>query len=253
MAEEKYKNIDINRFSQFWFKFLLYTYQLSFLKACLTKNRVVAIWPRQSGKSQTVSVYCLFRALLDKIQIIIVAPTQSQSGELYLKIRAMAEENEVIKSQITKSTETEMIFLNGSRILSLPCGPEGKSIRGYTADIVVLEEAGIMKDSIVNTVILPMIAAKKDKGQIIKIGTPLLKNNFYESCFNKKYEVIKITWRDCVEVGQYSLDFIEEQKSNLLANEFLTEYEAEFPDDSMSFFTQELINKCIDQFTLWKD
>lgn len=244
--------IDISEFSEFWFGFKPYNYQRKFLDACLMYNRVVGIFSRQSGKSQSVAIYTLFKALFNPIQIIIVAPTQSQSSELYNKIRNMAESNEVIKSNIIKSTETEMKFKNGARIISLPCGPEGKTIRGYTADILIVEEAGIMKDSIVNMVLLPMIASKGVKGQIIKIGTPLIKNHFYNSCFNDtKYKVIKVTWRDCVKEGHYSQEFIEDMKRNILDIEFKTEFESEFIEDLNSFFTSELVNNCIGEFELW--
>ena len=80
---QNYKDFDIELFAIHWLDFRPYYYQGRFLNACLTNNKVLGIWARQSGKSQTVSVYALFRAIMDSVQIIIVAPTQSQSGELY--------------------------------------------------------------------------------------------------------------------------------------------------------------------------
>ena len=244
---EKIKDADIELimdFASFWFKFKPYSYQKRFLEACLGHPRVVGRWPRQSGKSQTVAVYVLFKALTGKNQILIVAPTQSQSKELYEKIRQMAQDNPMIRDTITKDSETEMKFENGSRIISLPCGPFGQTIKGYTADIVILEESGILKDMIVNTVIIPMIASKGIHGQIIKIGTPWTKNHFYDSCFNDKdYSVIKVAWPEVVEAGQYSLKFIEEQKKKLLDIEFRTEYEVEFLSDLGMFFSGELIDE----------
>lgn len=230
-------------FAEFWFGFTPYFYQKDFLNACLTRTRIAGKWSRQAGKSQAVAIYSLFRAVSERCQILITAPTQSQSKELYEKIRQMSGDNPIILDYITKSTETEMKFKNGSRILSLPCGPEGKSIRGYTADIVIIEEAGIMKDSIVNTVIIPMIASKKGKGQIIKIGTPLTKNHFYTSIFeDPNYYISNVTWRDCIKAGSYSQEFIDEQRLNLLDIQFKTEYEAEFITGLSSFFEIEILN-----------
>lgn len=231
-------------FAEFWFEFTPYFYQKKFLNYCLTKNRVAAKWCRQAGKSQSVAVYSLYRVLSERCQILITAPTQSQSKELYEKIRQMSGDNPIILDYITKSTETEMKFKNGSRILSLPCGPEGKSIRGYTADIVIIEEAGIMKDSIVNTVIIPMIASKKEQGQIIKIGTPLMKNHFYTSIFeDSNYVVSNVTWRDCIKANSYSKQFVDEQRTNLLEIQFRTEYEAEFIAGLSSFFDPDVLEE----------
>lgn len=242
----------LDAFTNFWFGFNLYPYQKRFISACLTSNRVAGIWCRQSGKSQTVAIYTLSVSLLQPTVTLIIAPTQSQSRELYNKIRDLAQDKEAIKTQIIKSTETELRFVNGSRIISLPSGPTGATIRGYTADIVILEEAQGLKDSIVNTVITPMLASKKEKGQLIKIGTGWIKNHFYSSCNDAKYKVVKVNWKECVEVGQYSQEFIDEQKANLMDVEFQTEYGADFITDINSFFPSELVDKCCDTYELWR-
>lgn len=239
-------NIDLLcGFFDFYFNFSPHSYQKRFLEKCLTSNRIAGKWPRQSGKSTTVSAYTLFRALTDKVNIIIVAPTQTQSGELYEKIRALAVSNPLINKQIVKDTVTELKFANGSRIISLPSGHDGKTIRGYTADIAIIEEAGQMSDQIVNTVIIPMIASKGVNGQVIKIGTPWLRNHFYRSCYEDKgYKVIAINWEEVVEQGQYDMDFINEQKMQLTDTEFRTEYQSEFIDEISSYFPLSLLEKC---------
>jgi hypothetical protein len=251
---ETNKKIDgavISDFSDFFFNVKPYKYQRDFFEACARNKRVLAIWCRQAGKSEGVSIYVGFRVLLEKLTIIVIAPTQSQSKELYNKIRDKLTKNAEISKMITKSTETEMILANGSRILSLPTGPNGDTIRGYTADIVILEEAGIMKDSIVNQVIMPMLASKKDKGQLIKIGTPLTMNHFYRSAINdKNYNVVKVTWRDCIKEGQYSQEFVDEQREQCTDVEFQTEYEGEFITDLMSFFPISLIENCMEDYQL---
>jgi hypothetical protein len=235
---------DIMELFDFYFKFRPHDYQKKFFKACFNKKRLAGKWCRQSGKSHSVAVYVLFKALTTpNITIILIAPTQNQSKELYNKIRFIVESHQFINSSVVKSTETELRYNNKSRIISLPCGPHGHTIRGYTADIVVLEEAGIMKDEIVNSVIIPMLASKGDEGQLIKIGTPLIRNHFYRSCYeDPEFEVINVTWKDCVKAGQYTQSFIDEQQRNSSDIEFKTEYEGEFIDDVMSFFPAALLD-----------
>jgi len=222
-----------------------------FLLNCLNHNKVLGLWPRQSGKSTTVSAYCVARCSIEPTAIMIIAPTQTQSSELFMKIKTFVESNETLTSHLSKSTQTEMIWQNGSRIKALPSGPEGKTIKGFTADIVIIEEAGLMKDEIVNAVIMPMLASKKDKGQVIKIGTPLTRNHFYRSCFDDpSYNVVRITYRDCIKENQYTEAFIEDQRQQLTDIEFLTEYEAQFVDEIMSFFPSKLINECLFDYPL---
>ena len=245
---------DIVRFSMFWFGFRPHQYQEKFLQLCLSYKRVLAIWSRQSGKSTCVAIYTLFKAITcPGIVIIMIAPNQRQSKELYTKVRNMAMANPNISSIINKSTETELTFNTRSRIISLPCGPDGSGVKGFTGDIVIIEEAGKFKDSIVNSVVIPMLASKKDEGQIIKIGTPLTRNHFYDSCYKTEmgYNVIKISWKECVNAGQYSQSFIDEQKRNLTDIEFKTEYEAEFVDEASMFFPMELLENSMEEYNLF--
>lgn len=219
----------------------------------MRSKRVVGIWSRQSGKSTSVSIYTLYMAVNNpKITIIMIAPNQRQSKELYLKVRNLAMSSELLSQIVTKSTETELWLENGARIISLPCGPDGSGVKGFTGDIVIIEEAGKFKDSIVNSVVIPMLASKKDAGQIIKIGTPLLRNHFYDSCYKTEmgYTVIRINWRTCVADGQYSQSFIDEQRRNLPDIEFKTEYEAEFIDEANMFFPLKLIEYSMEDYDM---
>lgn len=243
---------DIIDFVECFFDFWPYDYQKEFLTKCVKEKRVAALWSRQSGKSQCIAMFCLFMCLTEKNHsIMVIAPTQRQSSELYVKIRAAMNTCSFFKDFIKVETQTEMRFINNSRILSLPSGPEGASIRGFTANTVILEECGIMKDKVVNEVVMPMIAATD--GQVIKIGTPKGKNNFWQSCYGKetKYTLSHIPYQIPLKIGQYKKEFIDEQRNNLTELEFRTEYEAQFIEDSDAYFKQELIEACIDDYDLW--
>jgi len=246
------RGLSIIDFCHDFLDFSPYKYQAKFLVGCMRYNRIAGLWCRQSGKSTCVSIYALYRAVSnDNISIMIVAPTQNQSAELFFKLRMFAEGSEFIRDFIKSSSQTEIIFKNNSRVRALPCGPEGITIRGYTAQIIVIEEASYIKDKIVNEVIIPMIAAQKD-GQIIKIGTPWLKNHFFNSCYGREtnYKLFHISWKDAVQENQLSKKFIREQKDNLTMSEFKTEYEAEFVEDSDAYFKQSLISSCVEDYPI---
>ncbi len=242
---------EILDFCRFWFGFNPHNYQKKFFTACVKNKRVAAIWCRQSGKSTCVAMYALYMCFVNKnFSIMVVAPTQEQSREMYGKLRKVAEENDLIRFCLKSSSQTELNFHNGSRIRALPCGPEGITIRGFTADIVIMEESGYIKDSIVSEVILPMIASRQSFGQVIKIGTPKGKNNFFESCYGKEtnYVVFHYDWRIVVGENQISQEFIDEQRRNLTQMEFDTEYEAKFIEDSDAYFKQKLIDSCVEDY-----
>lgn len=228
----------------FLFGFTLYFYQIEFLMKCLNCKKIVGKWCRQSGKSRAVSIYILLRAILEKITIIIAAPTQDQSNLMYSKIREMIAENSDIQALLKKDTQKELIFNNGSVILSITCAHGGRFKRGHTCDILVIEEAGDMEDEVVGSVLMPYLASKGDEGQTIKIGTPLRRNHFYRSCFeDKNYVSINITWRDAVKAGQYTQKFIDSEKAELTDVQFQCEYESNFVADALGFFPPHILDK----------
>ncbi len=238
-------------FISFFFDFKMYNYQTNFLIKCFNNNRIAGKWSRQSGKSQAVSIYVLLRAIIQRTDIIIVSPTQNQSNEMFKKVKDIINQNNELRTLIQKDTQTEIILVNGSRIISLPSGPEGRTIKGYTCDILIIEEAGLMNDYIVNAVLVPMLASKGSMGQIIKIGTPWTRNHFFRSCYeDTNYKVVNVTWEDALKEGQYTQEFIDEQRLNLTDIEFKTEYEAEFISDKMAFFPIKLLDSCSLEYTM---
>ena len=162
-------------------------------------------------------------------------------------MRDFIRENDDLRLLLQKDTATEMVLENGARIISLTEGNKGRSVRGFTADILILEEAGLLEDTTVNQAATPMLASKPD-AQIIKIGTPLARNHFYKSCHDpkSKYTLLEVTWRECVKAKQYTQSFIDEQKDFLLDVEFQNEYEAMFIEGEDCFFPYELVKQCED-------
>ena len=243
---------EIIDFCEFWFDFKPHGYQKLLLKACVRENRIAALWSRQSGKSTTTSAFVAYWALTHpNCNILIFSKAQRQSSELFLKIKGMLEVNPIVREFIKQNTATQIMLKNGSRIVSLPVGHEGSTIKGFTADILIEEEAQDIKDSIDQRVLSPMIASKP-KAKRIKIGTPTLKNHFYRSCYgdNSPYKLIHVAWETVVNAGQTTQNYIDEERRNMTSTQFANEYEAVFIDDSDSFFPSALIESCLDVYPM---
>ena len=229
------------------FKFNLYHYQLKFLYDCMNSHRVVGAFCRQTGKSLTISILAVVEALKNPNgHIIIIGPTDRQAGELFEKIRNHVQ-NAPIGSEVASATMRAMVMKNGCRISAYPCGDTGDNIRGMTGNVVILEESAFIKDSIINQVITPMVAATQ--GKIIKISTPFGMNHFYRSFQeDENYISHRYTWKDAVAVGHFTQEFIDEQKLQCSSLEFRTEYEAEFIADEDAYFSHQLIESCVSEY-----
>jgi len=222
------------------------SYQIKFLNDCWNSKRVIGIFSRQSGKTTMMSLFPIYKGTqTDNYKILVIAPTDRQAGELLSRVRGFCENSGLIKPFIKSNTQREIVFTNDSYIRAMPTGDFGHNIRGQTADLIILEESSYLKTSIVNQVIIPMIAATN--GSIIQIGTPFFKNHFYESSLSEYYKVHKYDYTFCPRISE---EFIAEQKKNLTSMEFSMEYMAEFIDETDCFFSSELVKSCVEEYEL---
>jgi len=227
------------------FDFRLVSYQLDFMFDCLNRSRVVAVFCRQSGKTETVSkvAIMLARRIVDN-PVLIFAPTDRQAGLLALKIENSVKKMPFLEHfRIVRQTLRSFYFSNGGSIICETVGDTGQTILGYTAGAIILEEAGSIKDSIVYGSILPMGATTDPP--IIKIGTPKGMNHFFESFDSDLYCVHQISYEAAVRAGVISAAYVEEMRRTLPSDKFRTEMMAEFVVDEDAYFPYSLIESCV--------
>jgi len=245
---------NVDQYMRGMFDFKCKPYQLDFAYDCMNKKRVVAVFCRQSGKTEVTSKVAIMLARKDKRgDVLIFAPTERQTELIANKIgEAINKMFYLSHFHCTRKTLSQFTFSNGRSIICMTSAllSEGETLRGFTAGDIILEEAGSIKDSIVQSVIMPMGATTDPT--IIKIGTPRGKNHFYESSNDPNYAVHNYDFTYPVACGLIQQSYIDEQR--LLSTEivFRTEYGAEFIADSDAYFAYELINNCIDKTLTWE-
>ena len=141
-------------------------------------DRALLLCSRQAGKSMTVAAIALEQALNDSASTsLLVSPTQRQSAELLSKVRmlAMAQQTGV---ELDQSSVLSMRLANGSRIVSLPGRAE--VIRGYSADLLVLDEAAWIPDQLYESV-RPMLAVSG--GRLIALSTPFGRRGWFQAAW----------------------------------------------------------------------
>jgi hypothetical protein len=205
-------------------------------------KRLAVLCPRQTGKSTTVAALALHYALYRPNSIVlIVSPSERQSDLLFEKGTDILD---AIPDKPIGAREMagRLELPNGSRIISLP-GNE-KTIRGLSADLIVIDEAAQVPDALFNTVV-PMVAARK--GRIIALSTPYGKRGFfYKACTQpgSPWTLIKIK---ADESGRLSPDALEEARRTLDPHAYAQEFGCEFLGDSTLYFDPELIAAAFDE------
>jgi len=223
----------------------LFPYQAELLRS--QSKRIVACWARQTGKTTAIAVKVVHFAFTNAhTTTLIVSRGLRQSMIMFGVIEHLVTAHPVLRKSVVKSTRTSIKLKNRSQIIALPCGPDGASLRGYTAHLVVMDEAAFMPEEVIASVIFPMLATTN--GTTIMLSTPWGRDHtFYHSFKNPNY------WSQHVRAGQCPLiskEFLDEQRRDVGDLRYKMEYEAEFVEDENSFFRQDLIRECVEDYDL---
>ncbi|MEM2902861.1 MAG: phage terminase large subunit, partial [Candidatus Bathyarchaeia archaeon] len=163
-----------------FFNFTPYPYQERILRD--ESKRIVACAGRQVGKTTITALKAIHFAFTNpRKTILIVSPSLRQSIIMFDRILDFVELNPLIKKQVTRKTRTLVHFKNGSRIIALPCGPEGRTLRGHTCDMIILDEANFVPDQVLASVIIPMIATTD--GYLVMLSTPWTRDSYFYRAF----------------------------------------------------------------------
>lgn len=225
-------------FAQLILKLNLHNGQKKILKC---RDRFIAVRAaRRFGKSFVFSAFAAwFAATHPNSTVVCISKSQRQSSLMFETISGMINGSQ-LGGSITRSTQTQLEFSNGSKIQSLP-GSNPDALRGFTINLILIDEAAFVPEDLFN-VIYPTIIS--GKGTVVLISTPgLSSGEFYRACQeNNEYTHMHMTHDHAVfEDGTPLIDKAElerEIKRNGGADSpaYKQEYLAEFTDSDGAFF-----------------
>jgi predicted phage terminase large subunit-like protein len=164
--------------------------------------------------------------------VLILSPTQRQSGELFKKITEFYRELG-IRERSDAISATTLQLTNRSRIVSLP-GSE-PTVRGYSApSLVLIDEAAQVSDELYYAV-RPMFATSH--GQLILLSTPRGKQGIFWHAWDQQpdWNKVKVTADQCPRITQ---EYLDQERRALPAAWFAQEYCCEFVQDDASIFKE---------------
>ena len=106
--------------------------------------------------------------------LMFVFPVYSQARKVFSEIERVLAPTKLIVS--SNKSNYEMTLLNGSKFI-FRSAENGDSLRGYTLDFLIIDEAAYIRDDVWNTILKPTILVKGRK--VLFISTPKGKNWFY--------------------------------------------------------------------------
>lgn len=214
-------------------------WQAGFLRC--TASRILLCCSRQSGKSTTVSLLAMHRALYKpESLVLILSPSLRQSSETFRKCMEVYRNT---SGEVPAESETvlRLELANGSRVLSLP-GAE-RQIRGYSkVNLLLIDEAARVEDDLYWS-LRPMLAVSR--GQLVALSTPFGKRGWFYEAWEKgeAFERFRITAQECPRIGR---EFLEEEQRSMPDLVFRSEYLCEFTEPIDSVFRYDDIENAFD-------
>ena len=185
-------------------------YQIDFLKKMSSGNDVVASVCRQAGKSVSVGLYLLWRALFTKdINIGICANKLSLATEVLDKIKKIFIQLPIwLQQGLEAWNKTYIIFENGTRIMT--SAGDSDAFRGYSIHIMMIDECAFISNTNwqgIQDSVFPSQEALSQKQKVL-VSTPNGMNHWYHLVQQAKrensgYEYFTMDWR---EVPRYKED-----------------------------------------------
>jgi hypothetical protein len=188
-------------------------------------KRIIINCHRQWGKSTISSLLCLHRALFYPGSLcLIVAPALRQSSENFRKVLDFLAALE--RPDLVEDTKLSLTLANNSRILSLPGGNEGATIRGFSGPAIIIEDESARCSDELYQALRPMMASNPDC-RLILASTPWGQRGHFYKTWTEEDGWLKIKV-PVNENPRIDGTFLEEEKRALGPFIYQQEYEGEF-------------------------
>lgn len=196
---------------------------------------------RQGGKSTMSSLICLHTALFRPGSLsLIIAPALRQSQENFRKIRAFIDQLSGVP-KFDESTKLSLQFETGSRILCLPGGNDGKTIRGFSRPDVIIEDEAAQCSDELHYAIMPMMATYPDC-RYVMASTPFGQRGHYYKIWKES-----VAWEKFIlkasDNPRISADYLAEMRATIGPYMYAQEFECEFVASETQLISHEAILK----------
>ena len=207
-----------------------------------SEPQVILNCSRQSGKSTVCAIKALHRSVFSPDSLILlISPSLRQSKELFGKVTGFLKSLQPVQV-LDEDNRLSCTLENGSRICSLPGDP--KTIRGFSAPALIIEDESAFVDDEVFTAIRPMLAVSR--GQLLLLSTPYGKRGHYFETWQSggdAWHRISVPATDCPRI---SPAFLKQELASMTEWRFRQEYLCEFVETSDQIFSFDTIRAAFD-------
>ena len=207
------------------------------------RNQVIA--PTQYGKSLTVALAVLCRAVGRNEKFIILAPSEKKAQITMQYVIDHCFDSPIFMSQLEledtvsldrlrrERSRNNITFKGGGGIMTLTLDARNskrsfEAAMGFGGNRVVLDESSLVDDILYATVKRMLGGYPYEDTFLLEIGNPFYRNHFYRTWNSSDYNKVFIDYKIGLEETRYSEKFIEEMRDEAFFSVF---YECKFPEE----------------------
>lgn len=192
-------------------------YQEVTLKAMMNRNFSMCVWGRGCAKSFIAAVFCFMQCIFyPGTKILIAGPTFRTARNIFTELEKMIKSPQAkllyqafFIENPSKRADLFEWNINGGSIKAIPLN--GEKIRGFRANILLLDEFLLLSKDIVNNVLKPFLTSPQDIKERIKITQ--LEDEHIKSGIMKEEERTKFennTKMICLSSASYTFENLYE-------------------------------------------
>lgn len=149
-------------------------YQEITLKGFFNRNFSMCVWGRGCAKSFMAAVFCFLQCVFEpNSKILIAGPTFRTARNIFNELERIVNRKEAqllqqcFSSEPSKRNDIHEWDINGGLIRAIPLN--GEKIRGFRANILLLDEFLLLPEATVKNVLMPFLTSPQNVGDRIKI------------------------------------------------------------------------------------
>ncbi len=148
-------------------------YQEIVLKGMMNRNFSMNVWGRGAGKSFIASVFCFLQCVFEpNTKILIAGPTFRTSRFIFNYLEKIVDSKgaellaQAFGAKVRRNDQYEW-QINGGSITAIPLN--GEKIRGFRANVLLLDEYLLLPEETIKTVLMPFLVAPQNMKERIQI------------------------------------------------------------------------------------
>ena len=148
-------------------------YQEIHLKALMNRNFSMCVFGRGCGKSFIAAVFCFLQCIFEpNTKILIAGPTFRTARFIFNNLEKIVDSKgaELLSQCFGAKAKRNDQFewqINGGSIVAIPLN--GEKIRGFRANILVLDEFLLLPEEIIKNVLMPFLVAPQNMKERMQI------------------------------------------------------------------------------------